>query len=131
MKNAKPLELTGTVELQAAAGEGSAAALPRFRMVAYTGGPMKVAGWRHPVIGGAGRAQPEPRQKGDVQDVHHYHMLLPDKVFFRPRRGWGESPRVDGSIAPRRRGGCAPSPPQRSSGRSRGRHRRAGRPGRR
>jgi hypothetical protein len=24
--------------------------LPRFRMVAYTGGPMRVAGWRYPVI---------------------------------------------------------------------------------
>ena len=25
-------------------------ALPRFSMVAYTGGPMRLAGWRHPVI---------------------------------------------------------------------------------
>ncbi len=24
--------------------------LPRFTMVAYTGGPMQVAGWRHPVV---------------------------------------------------------------------------------
>jgi hypothetical protein len=24
--------------------------LPRFQMVAYTGGPMRLAGWRHPVI---------------------------------------------------------------------------------
>ena len=33
-----------------AAVEGQAPALPRFRMVAYTGGPMRVAGWRYPVI---------------------------------------------------------------------------------
>ncbi|MFN6205629.1 MAG: hypothetical protein ACK49R_04210, partial [Planctomycetota bacterium] len=33
-----------------AAAEGSATSLPRFRMVAYTGGPMRVGGWRHPVI---------------------------------------------------------------------------------
>jgi hypothetical protein len=33
-----------------AAAEGSANSLPRFRMVAYTGGPMRVGGWRHPVI---------------------------------------------------------------------------------
>ena len=33
----------------AAAGEGGPA-LPRFRMVAYTGGPMRVAGWRYPVV---------------------------------------------------------------------------------
>ena len=33
-----------------AAAEGSTTSLPRFRMVAYTGGPMRVGGWRHPVI---------------------------------------------------------------------------------
>jgi hypothetical protein len=32
-----------------AAGEGGTT-LPRFRMVAYTGTPMRVAGWRHPVV---------------------------------------------------------------------------------
>ncbi|MCE9530359.1 MAG: hypothetical protein K8T89_04390 [Planctomycetes bacterium] len=33
-------------------GENSASGsvLPRFHMVAYTGAPMRVAGWRHPVI---------------------------------------------------------------------------------
>lgn len=31
-------------------GEGSGARLPRFRMVAYTGTPMRVSGWRHPVV---------------------------------------------------------------------------------
>jgi hypothetical protein len=47
-----PLSLQGTTEFELeAAGEASgASALPRFRMVAYTGGPMRVAGWRHPVI---------------------------------------------------------------------------------
>jgi hypothetical protein len=43
------LEATATIHLEAAAGEG-AAPLPRFRMVAYTGAPMRVAGWRHPVV---------------------------------------------------------------------------------
>jgi hypothetical protein len=43
------LEATATVHLEAGAGEG-AAPLPRFRMVAYTGNPMRVAGWRHPVV---------------------------------------------------------------------------------
>lgn len=47
----KSLALTATavIDVDAAAGDG-AAPLPRFRMVAYTGGPMRVAGWRHPVI---------------------------------------------------------------------------------
>lgn len=43
------LEATATIHLEAANSEG-AAPLPRFRMVAYTGAPMRVAGWRHPVV---------------------------------------------------------------------------------
>jgi hypothetical protein len=42
------LEATATLDLEAA-GEGGNT-LPRFRMVAYTGTPMRVAGWRHPVV---------------------------------------------------------------------------------
>jgi hypothetical protein len=47
----KTLAITGsaTIDLEAGATEG-ATALPRFRMVAYTGTPMRIAGWRHPVI---------------------------------------------------------------------------------
>jgi hypothetical protein len=33
-----------------AEADGASNMLPRFRMVAYTGGPMRVGGWRHPVI---------------------------------------------------------------------------------
>jgi hypothetical protein len=48
---ASPLLLTGTAEISAAAaGSDAERALPRFRMLAYTGGPMRVAGWRHPVV---------------------------------------------------------------------------------
>ncbi|MCE7888085.1 MAG: hypothetical protein DYH12_00015 [Sorangiineae bacterium PRO1] len=50
---ASPLTLTGTAEITAiAAGAGGDAekALPRFKMLAYTGGAMRVAGWRHPVV---------------------------------------------------------------------------------
>jgi hypothetical protein len=36
--------------LAAEAGADAAPALPRFRMTAYTGGPMRLAGWRHPVV---------------------------------------------------------------------------------
>lgn len=42
------LEAPTTLDLEAA-GEGSTV-LPRFRMVANTGAPMRVAGWRHPVV---------------------------------------------------------------------------------
>jgi hypothetical protein len=37
--------------IEAAAGaDGKPAGLPRFTMTAYTGGPMRLAGWRFPVI---------------------------------------------------------------------------------
>jgi hypothetical protein len=36
--------------LEAAATEGAPAPLPRFEMVAYTGAPMRLKGWRHPTI---------------------------------------------------------------------------------
>ena len=46
------LSLTATAEfhLEAAAEGAQPAGLPRFRMVAYTGTPMRIAGWRYPVI---------------------------------------------------------------------------------
>jgi len=46
------LNLTATAEfqLEAAAEGAQPAGLPRFRMVAYTGTPMRIAGWRYPVI---------------------------------------------------------------------------------
>jgi len=40
---------SGAITLQAVATEGSDA-IPRFMMVAYTGEPMTVEGWRHPVV---------------------------------------------------------------------------------
>jgi hypothetical protein len=49
---AAPLELLAAFQIEAAdavAGDGKPA-LPRFRMVAYTGGPMRIAGWRYPVV---------------------------------------------------------------------------------
>jgi len=39
-----------TIEAAAAGGGDGTARLPRFTMVAYTGGPMRVAGWRYPVV---------------------------------------------------------------------------------
>ena len=43
---------TGACEIQAAAGDGAGggAALPRFTMTAYTGGPMRLEGWDAPVV---------------------------------------------------------------------------------
>ncbi len=45
------LSLTATAHIEVeAASEGAGSALPRFQMLAYTGGPMRIAGWKHPVI---------------------------------------------------------------------------------
>ncbi len=45
------LTLTATADISVtAAAEGQSAPLPRFKMVAYTGGAMRVGGWRHPVV---------------------------------------------------------------------------------
>lgn len=41
---------SGAITLQAVAAEGGGNAIPRFMMIAYTGEPMTVEGWRHPVV---------------------------------------------------------------------------------
>lgn len=53
MSDAVPqsLSLTATAHIEIEAGaEGTGSGLPRFQMLAYTGGPMRIAGWKHPVI---------------------------------------------------------------------------------
>jgi hypothetical protein len=49
-KQPERLTLTAPMEITAAAGEGDSPALPRFSMVAYTGGQMRIAGWRYPLV---------------------------------------------------------------------------------
>ena len=44
------ISATAVFDIDATADGSTAPALPKFRMVAYTGGPMRVAGWRYPVI---------------------------------------------------------------------------------
>ena len=40
----------GNISLLATASEGDDPAIPRFSMIAYTGEPMRVEGWRFPVV---------------------------------------------------------------------------------
>jgi len=44
------LRLTATAEIEVEAAAEGERALPRFRMVAYTGGAMRIAAWRYPVV---------------------------------------------------------------------------------
>jgi hypothetical protein len=51
MKILPALTFTATADITfAAAADGQSAPLPRFKMVAYTGGAMRVGGWRAPVV---------------------------------------------------------------------------------
>ncbi len=57
----------GAIQIEAGADDGASAdgkpKLPRFSMVAYTGGPMRIAGWRYPlVVDLAGLAIPSPNR---------------------------------------------------------------------
>ncbi|TVQ33888.1 MAG: hypothetical protein EA376_01250 [Phycisphaeraceae bacterium] len=58
------LTAEAAIEVEAAAGEdGGAQRLPRFSAVAYTGGAMRLAGWRFPVVVDlAGMAIPSPKR---------------------------------------------------------------------
>ncbi|MCC7409094.1 MAG: hypothetical protein IT442_13585 [Phycisphaeraceae bacterium] len=47
------VSLTAAMQIDAqasASGEGATPALPRFSMIAYTGGAMRLAGWKFPVV---------------------------------------------------------------------------------
>jgi hypothetical protein len=50
--NPRTVQMTATaaIEIEAAADGGAGNLLPRFQMLAYTGTPMRVSGWRHPVV---------------------------------------------------------------------------------
>jgi len=50
MKATSPIELNCAMEWEpVVAGEGQLT-LPRFRMLAYTGSPMRISGWRYPLV---------------------------------------------------------------------------------
>lgn len=68
----RELELVAPVSIAAAAGDdGQPAGLPKFEMTAYTGGPMRLRGWIHPVVvdlkGVGGLDKPRPILKDHDQ----------------------------------------------------------------
>ncbi|MCE5280330.1 MAG: hypothetical protein ABFD92_07810 [Planctomycetaceae bacterium] len=71
MTEPKNISLTAALEidLSAQASTPDAPALPRFNMVAYTGGTMRISGWRYPlVVDLAGLAI--PRQNAPIRESH-------------------------------------------------------------
>ncbi|MCE5327889.1 MAG: hypothetical protein LLG01_15895 [Planctomycetaceae bacterium] len=74
MTEPKNISLTAALDIDLSAqasGEGAdgAVKLPRFGMIAYTGGTMRIAGWRYPlVVDLAGLAI--PRQNAPIRESH-------------------------------------------------------------
>jgi len=70
--------MRGPLTIQAAAGDG---ALPQFRMVAYTGGLMRIAGFPHPVV-------------VDLAGLDIPSQNLPIRLDHERRQGVGHTQRV-------------------------------------
>jgi len=76
-----PTELWVQVPLQVVAGAGDGDSLPRFRMVAYTGGVMRIAGFPHPVV-------------VDLEGLAIERQDIPVRLDHNARQGVGHTQRV-------------------------------------
>jgi len=78
-----PLEITPGSESARHGGDmtASGGGLPRFSMVAYTGGLMRIAGFPHPVV-------------VDLQGVAINSQSLPIRLDHRPMQGVGHTTRI-------------------------------------
>ena len=86
------ISLTATLDVQAGAdtGDPGAPGLPRFTLIAYTGGPMRLLGWRYPVVVDlAGLAIPS--QSRPIRDGHDANWSIATGVI-------GSADLADGSI---------------------------------
>ena len=81
-----PLVLSCAMQIEAAEPVDGKPALPRFRMIAYTGGAMQVTGWRYPVI-------------VDLSGLGIPSQSRPIRMGHDPAQGIGHTDtiRVDGS----------------------------------
>jgi len=82
MPDTKPLEyvkMTATPTIEATGEDDKD--LPRFRMVAYTGGRMRIAGFPHPVV-------------VDLEGLAIERQDIPVRLDHNPRQGVGHTQRV-------------------------------------
>lgn len=70
-----------TVEAATPGNEGTEPGLPRFRMVAYTGGVMRITGFPHPVV-------------VDLEGLAIERQDIPVRLDHNPRQGVGHTQRV-------------------------------------
>ena len=80
--NGKPPEyLEFLCSLSVEAADGGAKSMPRFRMVAYTGGVMRITGFPHPVV-------------VDLEGLAIERQDIPVRLDHNPRQGVGHTKRV-------------------------------------
>ena len=77
----RPNYLTFRCPLTVEAGDGGEKQMPRFRMVAYTGGVMRIAGFPHPVV-------------VDLEGLAIDRQDIPVRLDHNPRQGVGHTQRV-------------------------------------
>ena len=77
----QPEYLTFNCPLTVEAADGSDKTLPRFRMVAYTGGTMRISGFPHPVV-------------VDLEGLSIERQDIPVRLDHNPRQGVGHTQRV-------------------------------------
>ena len=80
-KTKQPDYLTFRCPLTVEAAEGTDKQMPRFRMVAYTGGTMRISGFPHPVV-------------VDLEGLSIDRQDIPVRLDHNPRQGVGHTQRV-------------------------------------
>jgi hypothetical protein len=80
-KTAQPDYLSFTCPLSIEAADGPEKGMPRFRMVAYTGGVMRISGFPHPVV-------------VDLEGLAIDRQDIPVRLDHNPRQGVGHTQRV-------------------------------------
>ena len=76
-----PLTVEAAGETDSSAGSGQGKPMPRFRMVAYTGGTMRITGFPHPVV-------------VDLEGLAVQRQDIPVRLDHNPRQGVGHTHRV-------------------------------------
>ena len=87
-RDAQPEYLLFQCPLTVEASDDGAKQMPRFRMVAYTGGTMRIAGFPHPVV-------------VDLEGLAIDRQDIPVRLDHKPMQGVGHTQRVviaDGQV---------------------------------
>lgn len=81
MKNNLPQSLAFTCPIQIEAAAADEKAVPKFSMVAYTGGLMRIDGFQHPVV-------------VDLEGISIDRQNIPIRLDHNPKQGVGHTERV-------------------------------------